>query len=705
MLSSTPPLATVVPIRRGISVWPPVLRQAWETLEKVLRPAYATWGEASDDALFHRSESAANGQQYFDAMRLLRRIRPQLEADIQRRFRDGAEIWLGEGSQDADAGKRPVGLSLVGNEELEEALAVAAMGERALREAGPQWEALRRRIAHVRQVSVDELPFEPAALAKAVCASLDAIEEFDTPIRLTLLKLFERHAWPLFSSAVVTLNQQLIEQGVLPNLKAPTPQLTRPPSSSAEAFSRSPTEQVTHRPAAEAGVSSAAPEGWTAQNTQELLSVLAQLRPSSEFQGTSQPSSLPSPSALRDQLLSSLPAQVRHADHEQAIDLVALVFEFLLKDNDMPSAVQAMLARLQLPYLRVAVIDPHGFAQATHPARLLLDVLGQVGQTWSEADDHQGELLTQLRLTVDRLADAHETDLNVFVTECDRWRLLQEKGSKRAVRVSDRTIATQSGQERLVAAQHAVAQVFVQRLGALDFPAHVRVVLQHWKAAMTLIWLREGPDSSVYRNAVFLLDQLRAIRQVKPGTEVADRLDRMRPTLRSTLDKGWRLLDMDDATRHAMIGAVDGFLGECTGHPVSKDNVDFSPPPVPRMVKEVPAVLPLDHPLPAPSSEDAPKPVASGPVPVRSDLEEVEPAQLAVGTWMEFEHANITHRGKLSWISPFTRRWLMVSAAGLKITDLDPREVTLQLKDGRAQVVSAQGLVTRALAAKDAKLS
>ena len=689
-MSTVPvPNATVVPLMRGSSTWPPLVRSVWETLETALRPVFKTWGAACDDALFRRSEQGEDAQRYFEAMRLLRRVRGKLEADIQARYRAGLHQWVGQ--EFTNGGSHASGLALVENEQLEEDLAVEAMADRAMREGGPQWEALRRRLEKICQRESEENPLEPRYLARAVRQSLDAIDEFDTSVRLMLLKLFERHAWPVLASAVEEINLKLMKEGVLPNLQAPSARSSRPPVAPRSSES-------SHSSAGGSGERTQGLTDWDPAQVRELLGLLSQWQSSlAEGAQSQQGLMLPgpadvarvSPTVLRDRVLAQLPSRVRHADHEQAIDLVALVFEFLLKDDVIPAPVLATLIRLQLPYLRIAVLDPHGFAQGNHPARQLLDVLGQVGQTWSAAEDTTEKVLGRLRDTVDRLSEEDGTQIAVLETELKAWRAHLEQENRRLSRTSERTIAAQSGQERRQAAQFAVASAFVHRLGQVRLPANMLPLLQHWKMAMTLMHLRHGEDSQEFKGAVFLLDQVRALSQVHAGTPAAERLERMRASLHATLNKGWGLLDLAETARDEFHLILDTFIQEATGRlPVVERSQVGPPEPLPENLIKPSELLAqaAKEEVNTSLEPDSPKTPAREPLPL--------------GTWVEFEKEGIKHRGKLSWISPFTHRWLMVSSTGLKIADLEPGEIDLQLNEGRAQIIPASGPVTRALASR-----
>jgi len=58
------------------------------------------------------------------------------------------------------------------------------------------------------------------------------------------------------------------------------------------------------------------------------------------------------------------------------IDTMALIFEAMCESDELPDAIRAALGSLQIPLLKVAILDPALLASETHPARLLLNRLG-----------------------------------------------------------------------------------------------------------------------------------------------------------------------------------------------------------------------------------------------------------------------------------------------------------------------------------------
>lgn len=55
------------------------------------------------------------------------------------------------------------------------------------------------------------------------------------------------------------------------------------------------------------------------------------------------------------------------------LDTLALIFEAIFDSTELPDAVKAAIARLQIPLLKLAIIDPSLFANSQHPARLLIN--------------------------------------------------------------------------------------------------------------------------------------------------------------------------------------------------------------------------------------------------------------------------------------------------------------------------------------------
>src|SRR5690606_34456318 len=77
-----------------------------------------------------------------------------------------------------------------------------------------------------------------------------------------------------------------------------------------------------------------------------------------------------------NQLLAKRDPQVPQAleqTEEDVINLVAMFFDQVLEDENLPLAVQSLICRLQIPILKVALHDKTFLVNETHPARRLVN--------------------------------------------------------------------------------------------------------------------------------------------------------------------------------------------------------------------------------------------------------------------------------------------------------------------------------------------
>jgi hypothetical protein len=98
-----------------------------------------------------------------------------------------------------------------------------------------------------------------------------------------------------------------------------------------------------------------------------------------------------------------------------ALDMVAAMFEAILCDRRIASAVKAQLGRLQVPMLKVALLDPDFLKRPTHPARQFLDALVEASRNPAGLTDSKS-LEALAGSMADRIACSFEEDLAVFAT-------------------------------------------------------------------------------------------------------------------------------------------------------------------------------------------------------------------------------------------------------------------------------------------------
>jgi hypothetical protein len=111
----------------------------------------------------------------------------------------------------------------------------------------------------------------------------------------------------------------------------------------------------------------------------------------------------------RDQLNSLTSDQ-----HEKmTIDIVAMLFEFILNDHQVPAEVRAQLGRLQFSVLKMALMDSALLTKKSHPARLLVNRIGSISVGLQQVDPSGERISKEICLIVEELLanDAESPEL------------------------------------------------------------------------------------------------------------------------------------------------------------------------------------------------------------------------------------------------------------------------------------------------------
>jgi len=104
-------------------------------------------------------------------------------------------------------------------------------------------------------------------------------------------------------------------------------------------------------------------------------------------------------------------------EERATIEVVALLFQSILTEERIPSAVRVWFARLQMPTLRVAMAEPDFFSSAQHPARRLIDRMGACVMGFDAAPQGAGpELEGEVARVVQVVEAFPETGRKVFQT-------------------------------------------------------------------------------------------------------------------------------------------------------------------------------------------------------------------------------------------------------------------------------------------------
>ncbi|MBF7730256.1 DUF1631 domain-containing protein [Pseudomonas sp. N040] len=712
-----------------------------------------------DDTLFECAEKAENNQiqtLFFDNMRDLRRLRPQIERTYHQQiarnlaaFMDG-KLKPATKPTPAEANE----LSLLENEDYEESIQLSNMVNRVRTRAAQSIYPLEQRLALLnngQKLLEDSNPFGPLAIIEAFRTAL-APHCLPLRIKTILYLLFDQHVMGGLDALYAELNKLLIEAGVLPNLKytarrppakprqAPTARATsaspgQAPADTTAAVRSTPTagrqrktgpadsglaptdpaglfadlssllkENRQHStglqlPGGTPSITSFAPTGATrTYSADELLDALNRLQAESAHDLTQRMHEPQKVINLKASLQRQLeihsrnPGQQKLADPEaDVIDLVGMLFDFILDDTNLPDSCKTILSHLHTPYLKVALLDKALFTQPEHPARKLLNAMAQAGALYGSEGDARG-LVAKMRWVVERVIADFAGNLTLFDVLLDEFTehvaTLQHKVELR----ERRAVEAAKGRDKLLGARQQAAEVITRALQERQPPALIRDFLElTWIDVLVFVLLRHGTDSAEWQRTGEVAEQLAWSGTLLDAGGLL-RLQELRLALLEDLRMGLELLGghHQDGIRQLLKDIV-----ACQQAVQSKQ---------PEVAANLHATLP-ESPLGAMLGEDAALMKATAQTPMLSsrtqaliqELEQVEP-----GTWFELTENGKTRILKLSWLSPGTRNYMFVDGSGQRVAIKPVAQLAIEMENGEARIMPQERnlpLVDRALTA------
>ncbi len=96
------------------------------------------------------------------------------------------------------------------------------------------------------------------------------------------------------------------------------------------------------------------------------------------------------------------------------VDVVAMLFEFILEDRQIPAATREHIARLQIPVLKAALQDPDLLHEDRHPARQLLNRLSSAAAAADPDSERARALDAEIARITRRLQADYDADPALF---------------------------------------------------------------------------------------------------------------------------------------------------------------------------------------------------------------------------------------------------------------------------------------------------
>jgi Protein of unknown function (DUF1631) len=418
------------------------------------------------------------------------------------------------------------------------------------------------------------------------------------------------------------------------------------------------------------------------------------------------------------------------------IDIIAMLFDYVFEDKAIPDSVKALLAKLQIPVLKVAIMDKSFFSLKTHPARRLLDVLAEASVCFAGQASKEDPLYQQIEAVVNRIHDEFATDVSLFSTmlaEFEAFLFTRESAS--ADRAEQSARAVHESEKREMARMIAIDETD-RRANESQLPIAVSAMLRGpWARVLERVYIRDGGRTETFAEFLEAADDLIWSVTPKLDQEQRQRLVRMLPALLKRLQDGMEIAAVEQQDRERFFGA----LVDCHAAAVKAGLRGESVTPLIRSSVSTAETAPLFEKLineekaretelknsnrsgiariqftdtgveieeivaasiNASSKADNAENVLDDAITSEEnsfDLDQPMPA-LKRGAWLEFIQAGGSKiRAKLTWVSPLKGVYLFTNPGASEALSITPDVLEAQFKRGQTRLIEESSLIDRAV--------
>jgi hypothetical protein len=658
-------------------------------------------------------------------------------------------------------------LSLLEPDDLEESLAANTIANSIANTCGEELFGLGKRMGvllNEPDLKTEQIPLGPDAIGAAL---LDALKDQNANVKIKLLLVtrINKHFSAKVRSVYQDINRHLVEHNVLPTIRVG---MTRP-TAPAPASPASGLPGDMGAPTASAG-------------GQDMFAMLQQLMSFGRASMSSPPLGLPMlPGGMEfdaatgqgigqtfDPAVMQVLTQLQHGRLEglgvgrlnaeliadghtnvlrelknsqaagmmgqvdaMTLDIVVLVFDYILGDNRIPDAMKALIGRLQIPVLKVTMLDKSFFSQKTHPARRLLDLLAEAALGWDPEEGHGSPLYQTIDALVQRILNQFDDRLDVFTDALGEFQAYLAEEKQVSDQLTSRSAQFLRNREQLEIARVVAHDAVMASLLDRPTPAPIRdFLLNHWEVWLARMHVEKGENSPQWNDAVATMDDL--LWSLTPKTDKAERskLIELLPRLLKRLDSSINALGLGKGVRDAFfsdlvkchaVAVKAGFRGDLGESEVETTTVS----------KEIPDLSTQESPVFSTQEfEDIPL-LTEALIPDAALLQEIAAAQemtadveeitigdvrggaweaprdshfetlvkqLKRGVWIEFKQDDgSTLRAKLAWISPLQGTYLFTNRLGQRAVSINAQGLAAKFREERAQIIDNVPLIDRAV--------
>jgi hypothetical protein len=675
-----------------------------------------------------KTRTIEQSRRCFDTLREVKRSRAEAVPRFLAAIEDGlARFDQSSHTQQAEppqgSARQTTELSLVETSDLEESLVLQEMVMKSdvrqsltLHDLGHRFGVLAEQPAF----DAESVPLGPAQIGAAL-RDVGACMNIPPEHRAMFYRAYDRAALSESGTFYASLNAFLAEHRILKNLRVHSP--ARPKSKSSDRAGETAAESHTGATPMTPGGASPAPGsteghdidmfttlrellagrqrvagppatvrdgGGYVPSAEDVQAVLATLQTKPSTTRYSMPQ-------LKLDLLNQLrqrapPGQRAQLDSEDSdtIDLVGMLFDCITKESPASGNTQALLTKLHVPLLRVALQDKSFFTQQAHPARLLLNAIAETGIHWLDDSEGEGDpvLLKKMHTVIERLNSEFNGDLSLIERMFGDLSQHMQTLKHKAEMAERRLVDASKGREKLALARETASNAIAQLVATGKPGRLLRTMLeQAWTDVLALTVLRQGENSEAYREHLAVAGQLIVAGNPNSAAEKPPHTGLRQQVEKALGQVGYHHDEIQMVVRRLLAPAE--VANE--ENPVSQTDIAIRL----KSKSHLGEAAGEEKPMRAAELRKASMKLSEEEIQMLEHLKTI-----TFGTWFEFatNQQGDRVRRKLSWFSTVTGRCLFVNQRGARAQDRTLEQLARDIVRGQANIaeLEQESLVDRA---------
>jgi len=407
------------------------------------------------------------------------------------------------------------------------------------------------------------------------------------------------------------------------------------------------------------------------------------------------------------------------------IDIVAMLFDFIFDDAKIPDPIKGLVGRLQIPVLKVAMLDKTFFSSKQHPTRRLLDGISHAAIGWGQEVSQDDPLYKEIARIVEKVQDDFDTDVEIFNQLLDELEEFLGQRDEQANTWAERSADVIQQRESDSQAWIVAGQIVSRRISS-TLPTPIKqFLLDHWQQVLKEVCARDGEESSAFVEAVATMDELIWSIEPKLNSDERKKLVGNLPKLLRSVHVGLDLINLAQAPRSSFFDEMVALHSKAVKAGLKSEDIAFAeahrsdaeqgmvntadtapevtPEPVTPSIADQFPVNPVGELFVTRITQNDVEIeevalIGAAPSDLDRDIYSSRVAELRKGDWVEFrQEEGPTARTRLTWISPQRSMYLFTNPQSPTALSVSPEALAHKFRTGQAEIVTHEPLFERAV--------